>query len=157
MTDFDQKLEMYREKKAKNTSIAVMLYILSVVVLIGFSCFFPINGGVIGVLLMLAMIAIATGLIVYTSMTTPKDVAAALDATSREVAVSNSGKASLFESISKLYWSIVTIVYLGVSFLTSAWHITWLIWLIATAIEQALKIIFEIKSSDNQTSDSNNS
>ena len=106
---------------------------------------------------MLAMIAIATGLIVYTSMTTPKDVAAALDAASREVAVSNSGKASLFESISKLYWSIVTIVYLGVSFLTSAWHITWLIWLIATAIEQALKIIFEIKSSDNQTSDSNNS
>jgi hypothetical protein len=55
-----------------------------------------------------------------------------------------------------LYWSIVTIIYLGVSFLTSAWHITWLIWLIATAIEQALKIIFEIKSTDNKTSDSNN-
>ena len=157
MTDFDQKLEMYREKKAKNTSIAVMLYILSVVVLIGCACLFPVNGGIVGVLLMLAMIAFATGLIVYTSMTTPKDVAAALGEKSTNVAVSNPEKSALFESISKLYWSIVTIVYLGISFLSGAWHITWLIWLIATAIEQALKIIFELKNPENKSSDSNNS
>ena len=41
MTELEQKVEIYRQKKAKNISIAVMLYILSVVVLIGFTCLIP--------------------------------------------------------------------------------------------------------------------
>ena len=32
------------------------------------------------------------------------------------------------------YWPIVTCIYLCVSFLTFAWHISWLIWPIAAAV-----------------------
>ena len=38
MTEFEQQVEAYRQKREKNIAIAVMLYILSVVVLIGFWC-----------------------------------------------------------------------------------------------------------------------
>jgi len=153
MTELEQKVEIYRQKKAKNISIAVMLYILSVVALIGFTCLIPIRGAIIGFLLMLTMIATATGLIIYTSLTTPKDVADALSGKrsfSKEVVVRDGQTCkktvdnSLFESIQKLYWLIVTIIYLTTSFFTGAWGITWLIWLIATAVEQAIKIIFSM-------------
>lgn len=38
----------------------------------------------------------------------------------------------------KLYWMMVTIIYLGVSFDTGRWGITWLIWLIAVAVKEAI-------------------
>lgn len=30
-----------------------------------------------------------------------------------------------------VYWGVVTAAYLGVSFLTSAWHVTWIVWPVA--------------------------
>ena len=154
MNDFEQKVENYRQRKAKNISIAVMLYILSVVVLIGFTCLIPIRGAIIGFLFMLVMIATATGLIIYTSMTVPKDVSDVLSGKisySKEIELAEGTKKvygqfdnEIYESIHKLFWLVVTIIYLGVSFLTGAWEITWLIWLIATALEQALKIILSL-------------
>ena len=35
------------------------------------------------------------------------------------------------DNLSKVYWCTVTAIYLGVSFITSNWHITWVIWLCA--------------------------
>jgi hypothetical protein len=60
--------------------------------------------------------------------------------------------------VKNLYWVIVTIIYLSVSFSTGAWHVSWLIWLIATAIEQALMILFSINrdSKNTMNSESNN-
>lgn len=157
MNEFEQKVEEYRQKKARNISIAVFLYIFSVVSVIGCAVLLPVNGGIIGVLLMLLLIAIATGLIVYTSLNVPKDVASVLSEKSKEVSKYNgnkAGEADLVNSVKNLYWVIVTIIYLSVSFSTGAWHVSWLIWLIATAIEQALTIIFSIKYDSKNTRNS---
>lgn len=156
MNEFEKKVEYYRQKKAKNISLAVMLYILSVVVLLSFVCFW--GAAILGVISMLTMIAVATGIIVFTVLSIPKDVLHALseneyseiieekDGTKLIYKSSCGRSASVIEkSILNLYWLVVTIIYLGVSFSSGAWHITWLIWLIATAIEQALKIIFTLK------------
>ena len=161
MNEFEQKVEEYRQKKARNISIAVFLYIFSVVSVIGYAVLLPVNGGIVGVLLMLSMIAFATGLIVYTSLTVPKDVASVLSEKSKEVPKYNgnkAGEANLVDSVKNLYWVIVTIIYLSVSFSTGAWHVSWLIWLIATAIEQALMILFSINrdSKNTMNSESNN-
>ena len=144
MTEFEQQVEAYRQKRAKNIAIAVMLYILSVVVLIGFSCFMPNNGAVLGVILMLAMIACATGLIIYTVMCAPKNVAKVLseNGDKKDDEKHSSSENIVLESILKIYWLIVTVIYLGVSFTTRAWAITWLIWLIASAVEIAIKLLF---------------
>ena len=76
MNEFEQKVEYYRQKKAKNISLAVMLYILSVVVLLSFVCFW--GAAILGVISMLTMIAVATGIIVFTVLSIPKDVLHAL-------------------------------------------------------------------------------
>ena len=158
MTEFEEKVEKFRQKKAKNISIAVMLYILSVVAVIAFPCLLPFNGGIIGVLVMLSMIAFATGLIIYTSMTIPRDVANVLSSGaygSKEIISSDGTKViyrenPIIESILKMYWLIVTIIYLGVSFFTGAWAFTWLIWLIATALEQGIKILLSLNNSSQE-------
>ena len=152
MTEFEQRVDFYKQRRARNISIAIMLYILSVVAVIAFPCFLPYRGGILGVLVMLSMIACATGLIVYTAMSIPRDVADVLSknkGVTKEVIAADGTKTiyreesnPILTSIFNLYWIIVTIIYLSVSFITGAWGITWLIWLIATAIEQALKILF---------------
>lgn len=44
--------------------------------------------------------------------------------------------------IMSVYWSVVTCLYLCVSFLTFRWHITWLIWPIAAAVHTIIKAIY---------------
>lgn len=41
--------------------------------------------------------------------------------------------------ISGLFWPLVTAVYLLISFLTNAWHVTWIVWPVAACIDSALK------------------
>ncbi len=47
--------------------------------------------------------------------------------------------------------SILTcIIYFTVSFLTMAWHITWIIWLIYGLLEEVVKLIFVLKEEHNE-------
>lgn len=174
MDNLQEKINSYRMKKARNFSIAIMLYILTVAFLIGLSVFFNSRGAEIGIVLLFILSAVATGIIVFTNMSIPQEIIPYLRKNNSEyyenisaikedtcsekneqqknnnenkIIYSNQNnnyKNSVFASIMKLYWLIVTIFYLGISFLTFRWDITWLIWLIAVAIEQAIKIIFNI-------------
>ena len=38
------------------------------------------------------------------------------------------------------FWSLVVALYFILSFLTMAWYITWIIFLIAAAVEQIIKV-----------------
>jgi hypothetical protein len=40
-----------------------------------------------------------------------------------------------------IYWSIVTALYLGYSFITFNWHISWVIWVIPAVLSPAVVII----------------
>lgn len=161
MTDFEQKIEFYRQRRARNIAVAVFLFIASIPVLI--ICEELFDYSEIGVVLMFLMIAAGVGLIVYTALSVPKDVAHevnegkfsrynAQNDYSQNANDSNynnrrdNPKNDVYSSISKLYWLIVTIIYLGISFTTMAWHITWLIWLIAGAVEQFFKILFSLNT-----------
>ena len=59
----------YNRKKALFTTVAVMLYILSVVVIIFFST--VLRSPIVGVCVFFIVIAIATGLLIYIEMTKP--------------------------------------------------------------------------------------
>ena len=50
------------------------------------------------------------------------------------------------------YWSIITCVYLCLSFLTFKWGITWLIWPIAAAVHSILKGLYGGKDGDSDKS-----
>ena len=91
-------------------------------------------------------------------MCTPKDVSAVLSENNEKyVCEKNTNSENIvLASILKIYWLLVTVIYLGLSFTTGAWAITWLIWLIASAIEQAIKLLFSINDKNNINSNINN-
>ena len=151
--ELKSKIDDYRKVSARNTAIAVMLYFFGALALI---CFPGIASmvdagnedlfGIIGFAVLLVFCAFATGLLIYTKKSVPQDVEQYL-VTGRRKTMAGSGpngeyteKDKFWKSFWKLYWLIVTIIYLAVSFMTGAWYITWLIWLIASAVGQAVRM-----------------
>lgn len=138
---FEQNYDKGRKRFALLLSISVMLYILCVVPVI------LLEDSVLGVVIMFVMAAIATGLILYNNMTKPKYLKK--DSTVveefKEWKANSTEKNTLYQSITKVMWSCITILYFIVSFLTMAWHITWIIFLIGSAIQGIIRAIFELK------------
>ncbi len=138
------KIDEYRRKRAQNTATAVMLYIfggLLICALPAICSVFDIwdedKAGVLGFTLMLVCVAVATGLLIYTRMSVPQDVEPFLTKKEKRFD-SSTPKGRYWSSLSKLFWIVVTVIYLAVSFATGAWYISWLIWLIASAVWQAI-------------------
>lgn len=140
--------EEYRNwKKRYNVIIpvAVMLYILSVIPPI--ICDALSISDDIGACFLIAIVAIATALIVSINMAKPSVPKA--DATMmnefKEWKSSKDKNKSLFKSLSGVLWSLILVAYFLISFATGAWHITWLIFLIGGSLESVMKAIFDLK------------
>ena len=130
-----------RRRSALLTAVAVMLYILCIVP--------PIltQDDVVGPILMFVMIALATGLLIYNHMTAPKyqKQQDTLVEEFREWSSQNSRDKQIFKAISSALWSLATVVYILVSFATMAWPVTWVIFLIAGAVNAVIKAIFDLR------------
>ena len=50
-------------------------------------------------------------------------------------------KNKIIEAIGTIYWLLATAIYLGWSFLTSDWHITWVIWPIAGVLFAVVELV----------------
>ena len=57
----------------------------------------------------------------------------------------NDSNLRAMRSIKSAIWSVITILYIIISFTTHAWHITWVIFLVGAAIEKIIQAIFELK------------
>ena len=57
----------------------------------------------------------------------------------------NKQKNKASEAIVGSFWLIAVCVYIVVSFMTGAWHITWIIFLIAAAIASLIRGLFMLK------------
>ncbi len=142
------KIDEYRKIRARNTSISVACYILGVIFLIGLggaAAIFEIGDvekfGLIGLLCMFVCIAIGTSILIYTRMSRPQDVDQYLSRGNEEVVPKKTG-GKMRRIIDGIYWPIVLVVYLLVSFGTGKWGITWIIWLISVAIKKAIEAFF---------------
>jgi len=142
------KIDDYRKKAAKNKSIAVMLYIFGAILLTcipGTAAIFGLGAdtakfGIIGFAGMMICVAIATGILIYTQNCVPQDVEPFLVRRHKVVSGDAEADTPFWASFWKLYWLVITIIYLFVSFMTHAWHITWILWLIASAVKQAIQM-----------------
>lgn len=141
---FEKEMLASKKRSALFTSIAVVLYIMSVipVMLLG-----EIGTGILGVVIMFILIAIATGLIVYNSMSKPKYLKKDQTVVEefKEWKANSIEKNALYKSICGAMWSIIVVVYFIISFMTMAWHITWIIFLIGSAIQGIIHAIFELR------------
>ena len=54
-------------------------------------------------------------------------------------------------AIMSAYWSVVTCIYLCVSFLTFRWELTWLIWPIAAAVNTIIRAIYTVNDGAKKT------
>lgn len=130
-----------KRRSALLTATAIALYILSVVPCI------LLQDDIIGPVLLLVMVAIATALLIYNHMSVPKyrKQEDTMVEEFREWSDQNSREKQVFKAVSSALWSLTAVVYILVSFLTMAWHITWVIFLIAGAIEGVVKAVFDLR------------
>jgi len=139
--------EAAQQKSAMLTAIAVTGYIVSILPLIILSV---LIGGryanLAGVTIMFLLVAGSTGLLVYNSMTKPKQHR---DDTMveefREWQAETHDRRALRSAISYALWSLVLVSYFILSFQTGAWYITWVLFILGAAIESIINIFFSLK------------
>ncbi|PKM63331.1 MAG: hypothetical protein CVU97_00725 [Firmicutes bacterium HGW-Firmicutes-21] len=132
--------EKQRRQSAAMIAISIALYIMSVIPLF-------ILQDVNGLIFMFVIVAAATGLIIYSAMTKPKyrKLDDTLVEEFKEWKAATSVSNSTMKAISSAIWMITVAVYFAISFLTSAWYITWIIFLITAAIISIIKAMFDLK------------
>ena len=153
--DFVKEAAMYRKRNARNTAIGVSLYILGAMFLIGFATFTDASSNSLfaetfGLLVLLFFAAIATGLIVYTFMSTPPEYKDYDDKKKHEFVIHPSKSKKILDSILSIYWTLITFIYLAVSFVTMKWGITWIIWILAAVFGQIIQTVFELRFSEHE-------
>jgi len=136
-----------RQKSAMLTAIAVMMYILCTLPMIIMTMFDFLYTAQIGVPIMFLMIAGATGLLIYNSMTKPKAVSTpdTMVEEFREWQSDEKDKKSLRKAISSALWSIIIALYFIISFMTGAWYITWVIFILGGVAESLMNVFFTLK------------
>ena len=151
--EFVQQAHSYRKRNAKNTAIGVAMYIIGAVFLIGLGGLGEFLGnedfyGIIGLLILLLISAVATGIIVYSNMSTPPEYKDYNEKIHEKTSLETSKEGKFLKNILSIYWTLATFIYLTISFLTMRWDITWLIWILAAVFEQIIKTIFEMRCGD---------
>ena len=134
-----------RKKSAVFVAIAVGLYILSPVCVILFGG--VLGQGVLGVILMFVFVALATGLLIYNSMSSPKYIKEddTIVEEFKQWKSDNSEKKRIRNSISSIMWTLIVIIYLVFSFYFGAWAYSWIIFIIGFLAEGIIKLIFDLK------------
>lgn len=148
--EFVKEARHYRRRNARNTAIGVGMYIIGAAFLIGFAALGDILGKgdlfpIVGLLILLMISAVATGIIVYSYMSTPLEYKDYNVETKKEFENLDSKHSRLLKNILSIYWTVILVIYLGVSFITMRWDITWLIWIIASVFQSILKVVFELR------------
>lgn len=142
----NEKMQKDREKRALVTSISVGLYIMSIVVLILCVTVLGLSGEV-SVCLMFTIIAIATSLIVYNSISRPKYVKAddTIVEEFKEWKSANSAQIEVVRSVKSIAWLAIVALYFILSFAFHAWAYSWIIFIIGAAIEKIIGLAFELR------------
>lgn len=115
-------------------AVAVMLYIICPIPLF-------ILQDEIGLCALLAVVGIATALIVLASK-------GGNEASGGETPREMTPKSSLKKGISSLVWAVGLGIYFLLSFSTGAWYITWIIFPILGAVEGLIKAIVDLKEAE---------
>ena len=135
-----ERREQFRPVYTRQLTVGIVLCVISVIPL-GLSLLLAEENGflyVCAVAVMLALVAVGVMLIVRVSIIWGSfQVLLELGDYSRD------SKRFVKESLvfSKIYWGLVTAGYLGWSFLTNAWHRTWIVWPVAAVAYGAVYAI----------------
>lgn len=160
-------MNRYRSRSAVLTSVSVALYILCWI-----PCVFLTQWGNLAPASLFFIVAVATALIIYSTMTKPEIMrhpgmishansggspmgtedaqSAQSDRTYDEEEDEDEdepkgSRGKVYKAISGALWMLTVVAYLAVSFATQGWAFTWLIFLIAVAVDNIIKALFDIR------------
>lgn len=121
-------------------AVAVALYIICPIPLFVLS---EIGMDTIGLCGTLAIIALATVLIILGRKTHN-----ARTSTAQNVTQQQTPGQELRSSINSVIWTVGLCVYFGLSFITQAWHITWIIFLMIGPVQGLLSACLDLKEAN---------
>ena len=129
-----------RKMKAIFVATAVGLYILAPFSVI-------LSGGTMGVFVMFLLIAVATGLLIYNGMTSPKYIKEedSMVEDFKEWKSDTSDRRHLRRILSLILWSLIIIVYFLISFFFFAWAFSWIIFIIGILCEGVISLVLDMK------------
>lgn len=119
---------------------AIFLYFIAVVTILIGEEFLHLNDGLV-VSGFLTICGLATSMLVFTSMTRPSKKVVKEE--KEEIK-----KEPILKGIISIVTLVATAIYLMVSFLTMAWHITWIIWVIYAIIIRIIELIFSLEGNN---------
>ena len=148
-TDVMDHSEVQRQRKKTATIVtsALALIMLGVLVLILGVAALHLNPVIITVI-MIAMVVAASCMLVYHFLSRPKYVKAddtLVEEFKQWKSVSSRNEA-LRKSISSILWLVTVILYFLIGFLLpGTWAFSWIIFLIAAAVEAIIKLVFRLR------------
>lgn len=145
--NFIQEEKEYQKKSALLIAISVTLYILCPVPVIILGTIGGEILPVIGVVFLLSMIAVATGILIYNSNTKPKyiDTNDELYEEFKEWKYEREEGRSGERYVLSVVNSLTVSIYFLVSFYYGNWEVSWVIFLIGGAIKQIIRAYFDLK------------
>lgn len=130
----EAKENSIKSNYARNLAVAIGLYIFSIVSFLIFASGF--KQPIIGVCVGLTLVAVATGIIIYNSIMYGKKKVKSEEQKKQERQLNLISEAVILVGI---------VLYFLLSFLTRAWYITWVIYIIIPAVIIIIKIFFSFK------------
>ena len=144
--NFRREAQYYRRRGARNTAIAVAVYILGAALVVASALAEQERIQILAVVGLLVLAAGATALLIYTHMSTPAEYREEDEEDRWEREILKKPGGYKYKAILNIYWIAVTVVYLAVSFVTFQWGITWIIWPLAAVFSGILRTIFELRA-----------
>lgn len=137
-------IEKKRKESALIRSVAVMLYIMSPAILIALSM---IGLEIVGVVLMLIIIGGATAMLVYDNFSKPEVLREEGRSSIKKSYLSKEQKQkeNLKEAVSSIFWLLVVGIYLLLSFTLGIWAYSWIIFIIAAAVNKIIDLLFDLR------------
>lgn len=139
----EKKIEEIKKKRALGISLGVFLYFVAtvwVMITIPVLLMNPIvSSGIF-----LWILGMATFIIIYTTMVYKKE-----KEEEKKVDAINPSK-ELVKQINNIISIFFCVIYLLLSFVTGAWHITWILWVVYACIAEIVKLIFMLRRNRNE-------
>ena len=127
----EQADRMIAKKRLTGILGGVMLYFVAIAFIMTSIAYFQINPVIVSAIFIM-LFAAATLIIIYSAIIYKKKVLVKKVKTKEE---------KLYKQINSILAFATLAVYLLVSFLTMAWHITWIMWIIYAVLSQIAKLI----------------
>ncbi len=128
--------------KALLICVSIFFYFFAIIGTVLAEEVFHLNDGLVAATF-LTMTAIGTVILVFTLLTRRKPK----EKNDSEVSEINK-QSPIIKSVISIFALITVCIYLVVSFLTGAWHITWIIWIVFAIGVEIIKLIFRLKGVD---------